>query len=174
MRVSAGTPPPSLRRADAFVALTESYLAGATKTGAAAPPVEVVVHVETAALADPSSDAGSTLDDGTALPRATTDRLRCDAAVMDVVEDARETVLDVGRRRGTISTALRRALRLRDRGCRFPGSTNRHVDGHHVVPWARGGATTLDNLCSLCRSSTSTGSASDAGRHPHAAQPDLV
>jgi hypothetical protein len=25
------------------------------------------------------------------------------------------------------------------------------VDGHHVVPWASGGATALENLCSLCR-----------------------
>jgi HNH endonuclease len=25
------------------------------------------------------------------------------------------------------------------------------VDGHHVVPWSRGGATALGNLCSLCR-----------------------
>jgi hypothetical protein len=46
---------------------------------------------------------------------------------------------------------LRRVLRLRDGGCRFPGCTNRFVDGHHVVPWARGGATALSNLCSLCR-----------------------
>jgi hypothetical protein len=68
-----------------------------------------------------------------------------------VIEDSRGNVLDVGRRRRTIPTALRRALRLRDRGCRFPGCTNRHVDGHHVVPWARGGATALGNLCSLCR-----------------------
>jgi hypothetical protein len=36
----------------------------------------------------------------------------------------------------------------------FPGLSflaNRHVDGHHVVPWARGGVTALENLCSLCR-----------------------
>ena len=147
--VSAGTPQPSLRRADAFVAVAEHYLAGATPAGAA--PVEVVIHVEAAALADASADVGGTLDDGTALARATTDRLLCDAAVVEVVEDTRGNVLDVGRRRRTIPTALRRALRLRDRGCRFPGCTNRHVDGHHVVPWARGGATTLANLCSLCR-----------------------
>jgi hypothetical protein len=61
-------------------------------------------------------------------------------------------VFEVGRRRRTIPTLLRRALLLRDRGsCRFPGCTNRLVDGHHVVPWARGGATTLENLVSLCR-----------------------
>ena len=149
--VSAGTPPASLRRVDAFVAVAEHYLAGGTHAGAGSPPVEVVVHVEAASLGEPCSDAGGTLDDGTALAPATTDRLLCDAAVVEVVEDARGTALDVGRRRRTISTSLRRALRLRDRGCRFPGCTNRRVDGHHVVPWARGGATTLANLCSLCR-----------------------
>jgi hypothetical protein len=149
--VSAGTPPPSLRRADAFVAVAEYYLAGATGSDLVTSPVEVVVHVDAAALADESQEAVGTLDDGTALARAATDRLLCDAAIVEVVEDSRGNVLDVGRRRRTISTALRRALRLRDWGCRFPGCTNRHVDGHHVVPWSRGGATSLANLCSLCR-----------------------
>ena len=147
--VSAGTPPASLRRADAFVAVAEQYLAGATTGNQETSPVEVVVHVEAAALA--VSDAVGTLDDGTPLARATTERLLCDASVVEVIEDARGAVLDVGRRRRTISTGLRRALWLRDRGCRFPACTNRLVDGHHVVPWARGGPTTLGNLLSLCR-----------------------
>ena len=148
---SAGTPPPSLRRADAFVAMAEGYVAGATGSDPTIPPVEVVVHLDATALADASSDAVGTLDDGTTLAPAATDRLLCDAAVVEVVEDSRGNVLDVGRRRRTIPTVLRRALRLRDRGCQFPGCTNRHVDGHHVVPWSRGGATALANLCSLCR-----------------------
>ena len=146
--VSAGTSPTSLRRADALVAVAEQYLAG-DPTTASAPPVEVVVHVDATTLAEPG--AGGTLDDGTALAAAATERLLCDASVVEVVEDSRGKVLDVGRRRRTIPTLLRRALRLRDRGCRFPGCTNRRVDGHHVVPWARGGATALENLCSLCR-----------------------
>jgi hypothetical protein len=77
--------------------------------------------------------------------------LLCDAAVVAVSEDFRGNVLDVGRRRRTIPTTLRLALRLRDRGCRFPGCTNRFVDGHHILPWSKGGPTTLANLCSLCR-----------------------
>jgi len=140
VEVSAGTRPASLRRADALIAIAETYLAG---TPDAAPPVEIVVHVDAAGAA--------TLDDGTALPPATAERLACDAAVVEVVEDSRGNVLDVGRRHRTIPTLLRRALRLRDRGCRFPGCTNRRVDGHHVVPWSAGGPTTLANLCSLCR-----------------------
>jgi len=145
--VSAETPPASLGRADALIAVAEQYLAGGTTS--AAPPVEVVVHVDATTLGEP--ETGGTLDDGTALAPPTTERLLCDAGVVEVVEDFRGNVLDVGRRRRTIPTLLRRALRLRDRGCRFPGCTNRVVDGHHVVPWARGGATALENLCSLCR-----------------------
>ena len=47
---------------------------------------------------------------------------------------------------------MRRALRNRDSGCRFPGCTNnRFVDGHHIKHWADGGETCLDNLVLLCR-----------------------
>ena len=47
---------------------------------------------------------------------------------------------------------MRRALRVRDNGCRFPGCTNtRFVDGHHIKHWADGGETSLDNLVMLCR-----------------------
>ncbi|TVS18854.1 MAG: HNH endonuclease, partial [Gammaproteobacteria bacterium] len=48
--------------------------------------------------------------------------------------------------------ALRRALKRRDGGCRFPGCTHtKFVDGHHIEHWADGGATRLDNLVSVCR-----------------------
>ena len=61
-------------------------------------------------------------------------------------------LLSLGRKRRTISPALRRALAARDRGCRFPGCENRRfVDGHHVRHWSQGGETRLDNLVSLCR-----------------------
>jgi hypothetical protein len=143
--VPAETSPIRLRRVDALVAVAESYLAGDATV--ATTPVEVVIHVEASAR----PEAGGTLDDGTTLTPATTNRLMCDATLVQVVEDSRGKVLDVGRRRRTIPTMLRRALQLRDRGCRFPGCTNRLVDGHHVVPWSRGGATRLANLCSLCR-----------------------
>jgi hypothetical protein len=47
---------------------------------------------------------------------------------------------------------MQRALRARDRGCRFPGCDNRRfVDAHHVRHWAHGGETSLDNLILLCR-----------------------
>ena len=141
---------PKLSRADALVIVAEDYLASTVEAGG--PPVEVIVHVEADSLADRASAEAGTLEDGTSLPRAAVERLACDAAVVTVLEDRSGNPLDVGRRRRTIPTALRRALRLRDRSCLYPGCENRRVDGHHVVPWSRGGATKLANLASLCRS----------------------
>jgi hypothetical protein len=60
-------------------------------------------------------------------------------------------VLDVGRRTRTIPPALRRALEVRDRGCRFPGCGLRFTDAHHVRHWADGGPTSLANCLLLCR-----------------------
>ena len=50
------------------------------------------------------------------------------------------------------ATPLRRALEGRDRQrCQFPGCQNRRCDAHHLVHWADGGATRLENLVSVCR-----------------------
>ncbi len=47
---------------------------------------------------------------------------------------------------------MRRALRSRDEGCRFPGCTHsRRIDGHHIRHWSQGGETSLANLVQLCR-----------------------
>ncbi len=57
----------------------------------------------------------------------------------------------MGRKQRTVTTALKRALWSRDRGCSFPGCHNtRYVDAHHIEHWANGGDTSLDNLTLLC------------------------
>jgi hypothetical protein len=60
-------------------------------------------------------------------------------------------MLNVARRTRTIPPAIRRALEVRDRGCRFPGCGLRFTDAHHVKHWADGGETSLDNCLLLCR-----------------------
>jgi hypothetical protein len=66
--------------------------------------------------------------------------------------DGPDGTISVGRKIRAIPPSIRRALRNRDRGCRFPGCTNhRWVDGHHIHHWADGGETRLDNLVQLCR-----------------------
>jgi hypothetical protein len=65
---------------------------------------------------------------------------------------AHGTSMDVGRKTRVIPIGLRRALFLRDHGCRFPGCTAKQfVDAHHIKHWSRGGPTALHNLVLLCR-----------------------
>ncbi|MEV7527359.1 HNH endonuclease signature motif containing protein [Agrococcus sediminis] len=51
------------------------------------------------------------------------------------------------------SAAQRRWLLARDGGCRFPlcAAAGMRADLDHTLDWARGGATSLDNLATLCR-----------------------
>ena len=59
--------------------------------------------------------------------------------------------LNLSRKHRLVQPALRRALEARDRGCRFPGcSHERWLDAHHVVHWADGGETSLENTLLLC------------------------
>jgi hypothetical protein len=51
------------------------------------------------------------------------------------------------------TAAQRLFIRTRDRTCRHPGCASKAgwSDADHVVPHARGGPTSCDNLCCLCR-----------------------
>jgi len=153
---STGRMPLSQRRADALGALAESFLAHGPAALAGGERQQIVVHVDAATLAARDAEEATTprceLEDGPAIPAETARRLACDASVVTLVEDTNGNPLDVGRRTRSIPPALRRTLKSRDKGCRFPGCTHqRYVDGHHVQHWAHGGATKLGNLISLCR-----------------------
>jgi hypothetical protein len=60
--------------------------------------------------------------------------------------------LDIGAATDTIPVHLRRAVAVRDRTCRFPGCDQPAAacQPHHIVPRAKGGATSLTNLLNLC------------------------
>jgi hypothetical protein len=91
------------------------------------------------------------LEGGPALCAATARRLACDASLVAIAESGGEAIA-VGRRTRTIPPSIRRALRSRDRGCRFPGcGAERFTDAHHIRHWADGGETSLRNLVLLCR-----------------------
>lgn len=79
-------------------------------------------------------------------------RLGCDAMITRVVVDVVGVPLNLGRTTRTVSPAQRKALRVRDGGCRFPRCDVPHerTEGHHRVYWSAGGRTDLANLVSLC------------------------
>jgi hypothetical protein len=138
-------------RADALVALAESAVANGIESASGGDRNQIVVHVDVGELVSRNPGAGATLDEGVSLPAETARRLGCDAAIVSLVERDGEP-LSVGRKTRSIPPALARALRSRDRGCRFPGCDHdRFVDAHHVEHWAHGGETSLDNLMLLCR-----------------------
>jgi hypothetical protein len=109
------------------------------------------VHVDRDAITR-DEEGRCEVEHGPWIAAETARRLACDASIVRMIDDADGEPLKVGRRTRSISAALRRALRARDHGCRFPGCTHRRfVDGHHVTHWAEGGETNLGNLVSLCR-----------------------
>lgn len=172
--------PAQARRADALALLAERYLAtapdaeGCPNHAAAASTTPgcntadrflITVHTSAEALCRGGTDTGAgtgavvtrdpdlpVFEDGSVAAAATVRRLGCDASVVHILENGRGEPLDVGRNTRVIPPAIRRALKSRDGGCRFPGCTHtRFVDGRHITHWADGGATRLDNLVSLCR-----------------------
>ncbi|MFQ5661004.1 MAG: DUF222 domain-containing protein [Gammaproteobacteria bacterium] len=170
--VSAETSAPELpeptyaqKRADALVLMAEQALSSlddGLKPLSNPEKYQIIVHLEPEQLhrwpehpEHPPETCVCSLEYGNAqfpLSAATARRLACDAALVPVLEDGGGDVLNVGRKTRTVPPALRRALKLRDQGCRFPGCTQtRYVDAHHVRHWCDGGETSLDNLITLCR-----------------------
>src|SRR5690606_16588442 len=144
---------PEQRRADALGLLAERALAAgfggagdadpAPVSGSRAERYQVLLHVDHATLAGGGEPGRSELEDGTRVSAETARRLSCDAGLVEVRTDREGRVLEVGRRTRTVPPALRRALEVRDRGCRFPGCGLRFTDAHHIVHWAAGGETSL-------------------------------
>ena len=137
-------------RADALVAMARGALAQPAAERDGPDPCELVVHVDARTLVSDEVVERCHVADGPALAPETARRLGCDAAVVRIVERDGQP-LTVGRRTRAIPPALRRALRSRDRGCRFPGCTHeRFLHAHHIQHWAKGGPTSLENLVQLC------------------------
>jgi hypothetical protein len=144
----AATGAPS--NADALTLMAETLLANGARQGTGGERYQVVMHVDRAALGEEAPDGRCEIEDGPGLAPETARRLACDASLITMLEQ-NGSPLSVGRRTRTIPPAMRRALRSRDGGCRFPGCTQRRfVDAHHIQHWAQGGETKLANLVQLC------------------------
>jgi Domain of unknown function (DUF222)/HNH endonuclease len=145
---TADTRTAAQRRADALVAACRAALRADLFFPGERP--RVVVTVPLSALRRDLGEA--VLGSGEPVPADTARRLACDARVIPAVLGAASEPLDIGRESAVVPQGLRRALELRDRTCRFPGC-DQPAGGcvaHHVVHWANGGPTTVDNLVLLC------------------------
>jgi hypothetical protein len=150
------------KRADALTEIAESYLNHGATSASTADRYQVVVHVSAETLKqdpDVSAETSAHINAGTShieggpmIAAETSRRIACDCSRVPLVEDDDGEPLSIGRKSRSIPPAIRRALRARDDGCRFPGCTHKYfIDGHHIRHWADGGDTSLDNLVQLCR-----------------------
>src|SRR5688500_6984904 len=141
----------SARRADALAVLAESFLAHGAMEMNGGDRNQIFVHVAAETLRDRTAGCCE-IEHGPSIAAETARRLSCDACVVALVEDADGEPLNVGCRTRNSCAPLRRLLRARDKGCRFPGCANaRYVDAHHIKHWVNGGETKPSNLVSLCR-----------------------
>jgi HNH endonuclease len=110
---------------------------------------EVVMSADLAALG--SDRPGCELDRGPVLHPELARRIACDCRLQVVLRDKGGKAVGIGRRSRTVPEWIMRELTRRDGGCSFPRCGTRHfVAAHHIVHWARGGATDLDNLVLVC------------------------
>ena len=94
----------------------------------------------------------ATLTTGERLSVGEVRRLACAHGVLPAVLGSKSEVLDLGRRRRLFTAAQRKALAIRDGGCRAEGCDipAAWTEAHHKDPWSTGGKTDLDDGVLLC------------------------
>jgi hypothetical protein len=142
---------PSARRADALLDLV-SRAVGAPEGVTRQAKTSLVVTIGLETLQGRCRGAGLTMDDEV-LTVGTVRRLACDAQVIPVVLGSRGEVLDQGMARRLFDRTQIRHLWLRDKHCTFPHCSKpaAWADAHHLIHWADGGPTDIDNAALLCR-----------------------
>jgi hypothetical protein len=113
------------------------------------PHVLVLVDLEVLEGRAPGS---ATLGSGTVISGTQAAQLAAEADISRVVMSGRSQVLDVGRSVRSVPPAIAKAIIARDRHCRYRGCTSPPwaCEIHHLVPWANGGPTSVQNLGLLC------------------------
>jgi len=138
------------RRGQAFCALLEHMPAeGLPAHGGTATSVMVTLGLATLRSGQGLAETST----GEVVTATEVRRLACTAGIIPVVLGGAGQILDLGRTRRLFSPAQRKALAIRDRGCRaedccIPAAW---CEAHHAAePWSKGGHTDLVNGLLLC------------------------
>lgn len=137
--------PERMRDADALVDLASTRIAADDEPDLAT----VVVHVDITELNKIKGTA--VLEDGGILGAEIARRMACDSRIQPVISQLNGEILAIGTTVHTIPRRIRRLLKNRDKGCRFADcGRTRGLQAHHIIHFAHGGPTTMDNLVMLC------------------------
>ncbi len=139
------------RRAQALAEICRQALEHGEGRGAGGEKPQLTVIVDDEVLR--TGIGYGMLSDGTPIPSRAVRRLACDAKIIPALYGTKSCPLDIGRSARVVTPAMRKALVLRDKGCRFPGCDRpaSWTDAHHVIHWRDLGPTALWNLMLICR-----------------------
>jgi hypothetical protein len=133
------------RHADGLLALASTVVADDADPDRAT----VVLVAELAAVCDDDPTATAELETSEPVATDTARRLICDSRLSVLVQDRDGRAVGIGSTARTVPPALRRALMVRDRRCRFGDCTaRRFLHAHHIEHWPA--PTQMSNLALVC------------------------
>ncbi|WP_165956445.1 HNH endonuclease signature motif containing protein [Kribbella antibiotica] len=143
--------PQDVRQADALVATMDAAAGNPDHPGV--PHLTVTIDFDDlkAALGETTGAVGE-LVFGNNLSASAVRLLACDAAILPIVLGGDSQPLDVGTEQRFVNRYMRRALIKRDKGCVVCKAPPWMCHAHHIVHWANGGPTSMQNLVLLCAS----------------------
>jgi hypothetical protein len=141
---------PEQRLVDALVERCQSRNNRAHPDGAGPRP-QLIIKASLDTLAGIDGAPAGELEWSGTVPAETVRRLACDSAITRIT-GLGELEHEVTHASRSIPPATRRALSARDGQCVFPGCDRPApwCDGHHLIHWADGGPTKLENLGLVC------------------------
>jgi hypothetical protein len=148
--------PAGARRADALMALAESFLANGPVPASGSDRYLVVIHVDADVLAD-DGEGRCHIEGGPALSAESVRRLACGVSLVWLASDEDGDPVAISEKTQDIPMSVRRAVRARDKGCVFPtgagsrcGMPAEYSHVHHVVHRAHDGPHSKANCFTLC------------------------
>ncbi|MGU3291946.1 DUF222 domain-containing protein [Williamsia sp. M5A3_1d] len=150
-----GTPDPrtaARRRADAFAQMLEAASRGLSPDALSGPPsTEIVVTVPLESVESRAPEPARLTWLGP-ISDLTTKLLACDAKVLGIGVDLNGAPISVAAQKRLFTGNARKVVLTRDQSCIKCGAPASWCDVHHIIHFADGGPTTVDNGCLLCRS----------------------
>lgn len=120
--------------------------------GRPASQVSLIVRLSDLRDEDGCATTITGLDAGRYLSIATARLLSCNTMLAPIIVDEHGTPIIIGHSKRLFTSQQVRAMQLRDDGCSFLHCTRPAgwADAHHLIHWADGGATEIDNGALLC------------------------
>ncbi|MCY4175346.1 MAG: DUF222 domain-containing protein [Acidimicrobiaceae bacterium] len=130
---------------DAGRSVADAVSAGEGAGGGWIADITVLAHVDEA-----TGELIGELSDGSRLPAAVLDALSCNARWTGLVFNRAGDAIWRSRSSRTVTETQWRTLQATYGGCFHCGAPAGMCQAHHITPYAKGGATSLDNLIMVC------------------------